>query len=169
LSLTDSISDPQARLAELSGAVAMFETHGRIDEARALARELVEGLAVHPPDAGILVSIDIAWTQLAQELDVELRDAVTHAPPWPWTELALSCLNRDYVRAAAIWAQGGSPTWEARLRLRASEELTGRGLLREAGEQAAQALAFYRSVGATFLVERAEQLLAATRAQSESA
>jgi class 3 adenylate cyclase/tetratricopeptide (TPR) repeat protein len=169
LSLTDSISDPQARLAELSGAVAMFETHGRIDEARALARELVEGLAVHPPDAGILVSIDIAWTQLAQELDVELRDAVTHAPPWPWTELALSCLDRDYVRAAAIWGEGGSPTWEARLRLRASEELTGRGLLREAGEQAAQALAFYRSVGATFLVERAEQLLAATRAQSESA
>ena len=61
-----------------------------------------------------------------------------------------------------MWAEGGSPTWEARLRLRASEELTESGRLVEGQQQAAKALAFYRSVGATFFVRRAEELLPAS-------
>jgi hypothetical protein len=48
------------------------------------------------------------------------------------------------------------------------EHLVETGRIGEGHEQAEQALAFYRSVGATSFVERAEKLLAET-AQSESA
>jgi len=51
------------------------------------------------------------------------------------------------------------PTWEARLRFRAAEELIATGRHAEGEAQLEQALAFYRSVGATFFTERAEALL----------
>ena len=93
------------------------------------------------------------------EFKAELETAVDKAPPWLWKELALACLERDFVRAAEMWAEGGSPTWEARLRFRAAEELIETGRRTDAEPQLEQALAFYRSVGGTFWVECAEALL----------
>ena len=90
----------------------------------------------------------------------ELATALEKGPPWPWRELAFACLDRDFVRAADVCAEGGGPTWEAQLRLRAAEELAEAGRLAEAEEQSVRALAFYRSVGATYFIERAAKLLA---------
>ncbi|HSI97004.1 MAG TPA: hypothetical protein VK926_01460, partial [Gaiellaceae bacterium] len=60
-------------------------------------------------------------------------------------------------------------TWiQAEVRLTAAEELVESGRRDEAEVELQRALAFYRSVGATFFVERGEALLA-TPAQSESA
>jgi hypothetical protein len=58
-----------------------------------------------------------------------------------------------------VWRSASIPTWEARLRLRAAEELIETGRRAESEEQAAKALDFYRSVGATFYVDRCEALL----------
>ena len=66
------------------------------------------------------------------------------------------------MRAADIWAGAGSPTWEARLRLRAAQDLFEAGQRAKGGVELEKALAFYRSVGATFFIERAERLLAAS-------
>ena len=51
--------------------------------------------------------------------------------------------------------------------MKAAEELLATGRAAEGEEQAAEALGFYRSVRATFYIERCERLLAGT--QSESA
>jgi hypothetical protein len=61
-----------------------------------------------------------------------------------------------------MWAKAGSPTWEAHLRLRAAEDLFEVGRETDGGAELEQALAFYRSVGATFYVQRGEKLLAAS-------
>ena len=61
-----------------------------------------------------------------------------------------------------MWATAGSPPWEARLRLRAAEELIEAGRRPEGEIQLAKALAFYRTVGATFYLERGAALLAKT-------
>ena len=61
----------------------------------------------------------------------------------------------DRLGAAEILAAMGNPTDEAHVRLRAAE-------LDGALDQVAPALAFYRSVGASALVRRAEALLAAS-------
>jgi hypothetical protein len=78
----------------------------------------------------------------------------------PWRDLAFVCLDRDFVHAADIWAEAGSPTWEARLRLRAAQELIETGRRAEGEGELQKALTFYRTVGATFFIQRGEQLLA---------
>jgi hypothetical protein len=55
----------------------------------------------------------------------------------------------------------GLRTYEAAARLRAAESLARDGHAAEAAAQRDNALAFYREVGATAYVRRAEKLLAA--------
>jgi len=167
VALARETQDPQELLPQLGAAALAFETHGRPEEARALAREVVELARAYPPDAVWGLTYEFLFSRVAIDFDSELREALEGAPPWPWKDLAFACLDRHFVRAAEMWAEAGSPTWEARLRLRAAEELieTGR---RAAGEaELAKALAFYRTVSATFFINRCEALLVS--AQSESA
>ena len=104
--------------------------------------------------------LDFVYARLAAEFEPELRNALEGAPAWPWRELALVCLDRDFVRAAEMWAEAGSPTWEARLRLRAAEELIETGRRAEGELELRKAMSFYRTVGATYFIQRGEQLLA---------
>jgi predicted ATPase len=158
-SLARDAGDPQELLPQLGNAVAVLEAHGSSNEARALARELVELAREHPDEAVWSLQLDFFFSRLAAEHDEDLRKMLEAAPPWPWKEVGFACLDRDFVRTAEMWAEAGSPTWEARLRLRAAEELTETGRPAEAAEQARLALAFYRTVGATYYVERCESLL----------
>jgi hypothetical protein len=104
--------------------------------------------------------LEFLLSRLSAEFDAGVREALEAAPPWRWKEVDLACLDRDFARAAEMWAEAGSPTWEARCRLRAAEELSETGRLAEAAEQAQKALAFYRTVRAAYYVERCEALLA---------
>jgi hypothetical protein len=152
--------DPQEVLPQLGGAVELLERHGFLAEARALAEEVVVVGRRHPDDAVWALPFGFLLSRISSEFRAELAPALETAPEWRWKELAFACLDRDFVHAAEMWAEGGSPTWEAQLRLRAAEELAGASRWAEAEEQSAKALAFYRSVGATFFIQRGEQLLA---------
>jgi class 3 adenylate cyclase len=159
LSMARSTNDPQELLPTLGAAVAAYGARER-EDARALARELVGLARSYPQDAVWALALDFLFSRPALEHEHDLREMLGDGPHRKWRELALSCLDRDFVRAAEIWAESGSPTWEARLRMRAAEELSETGRLAEAAEQARLALAFYRSVDATYYVERCEELLA---------
>jgi class 3 adenylate cyclase/tetratricopeptide (TPR) repeat protein len=160
LALARSVSDPQALLPQLGAIIAAFERHGRGDEARILARELVDLAREYPSDASIGLAFDFAYSRLAMEREPELREVLDRGPEWPWKHVVIACLDRDFVRAADMWAEGGSSTWAAQLRLRAAEELIERGLRVEGEVELEKALAFYRTVGATFFIDRAGSLLA---------
>jgi class 3 adenylate cyclase/tetratricopeptide (TPR) repeat protein len=152
--------DPQEVLPRLGGAVELLERHGFLAEARVLAEEAVAVGRRHPDDAVWALPFGFLFSRISIEFRAELATALESAPAWPWKELAFACLDRDFARAADMWAESGSPTWEAQLRLLAAEELAEAGRVPEAEEQSAKALAFYRSVGATFFIERAGKLLA---------
>jgi tetratricopeptide (TPR) repeat protein len=162
LTLARSTNDPQELLPNMGAAVAALEDRGRADDAQTLARELVDLARAYPHDAVWAVTMDFLVTRAALEHERELRDALESTPPWPWKELAFACLDRDFVRAADMWAEAGSPTWEARLRMRAAEELIENGRHAEGEAELQKALAFYRTVGATFYLDRGEVLLAKT-------
>jgi class 3 adenylate cyclase/tetratricopeptide (TPR) repeat protein len=159
LAVARDAGDPQELLPQLGGAVAAFATHGPLEETQSLAKELVALAGRYPIDAVWSLPLEFLFSRPAIGFESEIREALEDAPPWPWKELALACLDRDFVRAAEMWVKGGSPTWEARLRLRAAEELIETGRRGEGEEQAAKAVAFYRSVDATFYVDRCEALL----------
>ncbi|MDP9329254.1 MAG: AAA family ATPase [Actinomycetota bacterium] len=162
LSLARSVNDPQELLPNLAALCSAFEMRGHMAEARDLARELITVARSHPQDAVWGLSLDFVFTRVALEHEEELRDILRDAPLPPWKALDLACLDRDFVRAAEMWSKGGSPTWEARLRLQAAEELIEAGRQTEGVEQLEKALDFYRSVGATFYINHAEELLAKT-------
>ena len=156
-------SDPQEVLPGLSSVILAFEQHGLADEARDLGREIVELARAVPHQAAPGLALGFVLSRTALDHEAELRRTLQDSPHRRWNEVVLACLDRDFVRAAEIWAAGGSPTWEARLRLRAAEELIDAGNRAEGEEQARSALAFYRSVGATHYVERCEAVLREAR------
>jgi class 3 adenylate cyclase/tetratricopeptide (TPR) repeat protein len=160
LELAREAKDPQALLPTLDLCVGVFEALGSLDEARDFVREAA-GLARRYPHAatwGMIFGISISRSVTGFE--EELREILELAPARPWKDVVLVCLDQQFVRAAEIWAEAGSPTWEARLRLRAAEELIESGRRAEGEDQARSALAFYRTVGATSYIQRGEQLLA---------
>lgn len=160
LELAREAKDPQARLPTLDLCVGIFEAHGSMDDARELVHEAIELARRYPHGATWGVGFGISFSRSLAGFEDELREILELAPAGPWKELVLVCLDREFVRAAEIWAEAGTPTWEARLRLRAAEDLVETGRRAEGEEQARRALAFYRTVGATFYIERGEALLA---------
>jgi tetratricopeptide (TPR) repeat protein len=160
VALARDTNDPQELLPALGAATTAFETHGLLDEARGLAREVVELARTYPHDAVWTLPWVFLLSRVASELKPDLREALATAPPWRWKDLVFCALDRDFVRAAEMWAEAGSPAWEARYRLRAAEELIDTGRRPEGEAQLEKALAFYRPIGATIFVERGERLLA---------
>ena len=160
VALARETQDPQVLLPQLGAGAMAFETHGFPDEARGLALEVVELARTYPHDAVWSLTYEFLFSRVAVDFDSELRETLDGAPSWPWKDLAFACLDRDFVRAAVMWAEAGSPTWEARLRLRAAEDLLETGRRHESEVELEKALAFYRTVGATFYINRGEQLLA---------
>ena len=98
-------------------------------------------------------------TRSSAGLEDELREIVERGPARRWKDIALACLDREFSRAADLWLETGSPTWEAYLRERAAEELIGAGRRAEGEAELERALAFYRAVGARFFVDRCEALI----------
>ena len=100
-------------------------------------------------------------------LPAEVREVVERAPESPWRQAALAGLEGDFPRAAAIYDEMGLAFLAAQSRLAAGESSIGQGRRAEGEVALEEALEFFRSVGATFYVERGESLLAPV--QSESA
>ena len=90
----------------------------------------------------------------------EIADLIRQAPSGIWSEAALAEATGDFERSAQLYESMGAPTLAAEVRFSAAEKLLADGRLDESIEQLEQALVFYRSVGATFFLERGERLRA---------
>jgi len=167
LTLARDAKDPQSLLPMIDLCVFAYESLGYTDEARALVREALDLARMHPHAATWGLSFGICFSHVGASVEEEMREVLAPSRASPWKELVLVCIDGEFVRAAEMWSKGGSPTWEAHLRLRAGEELAGSGRLAEAAAELQKALPFYRSVHASFFMERVRRVLA--QAQSESA
>jgi anti-sigma-K factor RskA len=74
---------------------------------------------------------------------------------------ARAIIDGRLVEAADVLMEMGRFAAAARVRLRAAETFAAQGRRTEANEQLDNALAFYRSVGATRYIRQAEALVAA--------
>jgi class 3 adenylate cyclase/tetratricopeptide (TPR) repeat protein len=152
--------DPQALLPNLSVAVTIYMEAGLVDEAQAAAKKLLPYL--EEPYARPSLVIDVGWVADRVSLEEPLRQMAARAPlRTRWVDALLALLDKDFVTAADTFAAIGTLDAEALARLRAAERLVSEGRRIEADEQLRQALAFYRSVGATRYIREGEALLAA--------
>ena len=158
------VGDPQALLRALAECSYGYARVGRLEEARALAADALAYLREHPK---MTMPVGTA-TPLAGALGIlgiedALREILEAAPDGAFEKVARAIADGDQSRAAELYAAMGSPTLEAFHRVASAEALLAAGLREQGEAEVERALAFYRSVSATFYVERAEALLGAVR------
>ena len=150
-----SVKDPQNLYPTLAARSRLLAEAGRPDAAVEVLAELTALAAErdYMPTGWVLDATfafeDLGRTQEATSL------LAGRQPRTRWLDAANAYAAGDRVAAAEILAAMGDATNEAHARLRAAE-LGGQR------DQIAAALAFFRGVGATALVRRAEALLAAS-------
>ncbi len=127
-----------------------------------LAREVLD--ALRPNARGTLADdwLKELWFVLNRHgAEAEIDSLLGGALPTPWVEAVVALYDGNFERAAEIYADLGSPSSEADVRLWAADRLAAQGHSAEADAQARRALTFFRSVGAIAYAHRAEGLLAA--------
>ena len=130
---------------------------GRLEEAEGLAREALAAAATNPRAPLILGLLASSARTLGIELS-ELQRLVDLATETPWKQASSAQAAGDYRRAADIFAGFGARSLEAETRFDAAEDLLAAGRRAEGEAELDKALSFFRSVGATFHVRRAEAL-----------
>jgi hypothetical protein len=123
---------------------------GRTHETRALAHEVVSRLrelSERSPAVGIIA-------EFAGELGLaaEIRELADAARPGHFKDAAIAELHGDFGRAAGIFGDLAFATKEAGTRLRLAQDLIDADRRAEGEAELQKALAFYRSVGATFFI-----------------
>jgi class 3 adenylate cyclase/tetratricopeptide (TPR) repeat protein len=147
--------DPQQRVPWFSGCARVLVEAGHVDDARPLAHEALRGESLPWALADLAL--------VAEELGCaeELTGHIEQRPVTRWTYAARALLGRNFVEAADILYEIGDAELEALARLRAADQLVAEGRRADADEQLQRSLAFWRSVGATRYIRKAEALLAA--------
>jgi tetratricopeptide (TPR) repeat protein len=153
--LANRAGDPQQWVHWFAGCARALVEAGRIDDARPLAHEALQGGSL-PWALGelALVSEEVGCAY-------ELTQLLEQGPDTKWTAVSRLLLARNFVDAAALLEEIGDAELEAHVRLRAAEQLVADGRRAEADEQLQRSLAFWRSVEATRYIRQAEALLAA--------
>jgi class 3 adenylate cyclase/tetratricopeptide (TPR) repeat protein len=155
-----AIRDPQDLVPALAWRAFCLARTGDARGAEAALGELVEvQRALEQPEAYGPSAVLVA--HVLRDLGREEGRAELHIPPaTPWQRAALAIVDGDLLGAADELAAMPTRALEAHARLEAARALREEGRHSEAEAQLAQALAFYREVGATAAVREGEALLA---------
>src|SRR5919197_536482 len=158
LELARQAADPQVLLPVLALAIDLLVGLERLEEAQALADELKR--ALEEGRGQPWMTSDAAWVAERVGLSDALREFAS-ATSTGRAESVLEILDRNFAALAERAEAEGRSLRAARAHLCAAEQLVARGRRAEADVHLGKALAFYRSVGATRWVRKAETLLVA--------
>jgi len=168
VSLGRQLGDPQGLYHPLAFHARFLAAAGRLDEAEAFASELLASAAEDRRNVSHewrwLLHLAVVLERLGRGHEA-LATAERFPDTTPWLEVVRAVARADFAEAAEVLAVMNHSPEEAHARLRAAERLVAAGRRPEAGAHLEQALAFYRSVGATRYVREAEALLDVTRSR----
>ena len=146
--------DPQFAVPALGAAARLYAEVGRAEEARELAVEALE----HVQRTDDWRALELAFVAERLGIADELREVIEHFPP-RWKALNLAVVSGEDDKAAELFLEMGVPLAAADARRRAGERLLSEGRRAEAEAQLEQALACYRSIGATRSIRECDALL----------
>jgi len=158
--LARATKDLQVLLPSLVLAAFTHALLGRPTAGRPFAVEAIELAMANPPWA--LELWPLIWFGDQLGVAEAVRAAIEAAPDSPMRAAALAALEGDDGPLARFMGDIKDRAGEAFVRLMAAERLISQGRRAEGEAELAEALAFYREVGATFYVERGEALRAKT-------
>jgi hypothetical protein len=131
---------------------------GRVEEGQQLFDELIAA----GPKAFSNWDTYLIWAPVLLDRREEIRAALPTPLDTPWLQAAKAVLDEDYVRAAVIFDSIGAAVSAATARLHAAARLIRAGHRAEADQSSNEALAFFRSVGATRFIRECEALIDAS-------
>jgi tetratricopeptide (TPR) repeat protein len=156
ISVARGLRDPHTLFATLGNAAYMYSKLDRLDEARSLAREMLDADPQAPCWSSGLV---LVAGQLG--LGDEIRSAFAQGPHSQRREpFFVAAAEQRFVEAAELAVSKGDLDVATDLRMVAASALLEHDLTAEAAEQLELALAFYRSVRATRMIREIEAQLA---------
>jgi tetratricopeptide (TPR) repeat protein len=149
--------DPQLLFGSLGAAARVYTELGRIDEARAIADEVIAAR----PEAGAR-SFDLVFVAHRLGIAQTLLEAFGDVHPEKRLDNgAVAFLDERFEDAAQIFEDVSERESAAYARLRGAEALHAQGRSKEAASiDLEKALSFYRSVGAERFIGETEALLA---------
>jgi hypothetical protein len=162
LTQSRAIRDPQDLVPALAWRSYVLARLGDLDDARATVAELADMQAVleqreaHGPSAVLLAHVAVALAD-----DRALDEVRRLQRRTGWRDAARAIVDGDLGAAADRLAAAGSKAFAADARLETARLLRERGRVADAEVQLAEALRFYREVGATAAVHDGEALIAA--------
>ena len=159
IELCRTAGDPQAIGPPLSYRARVLFDEGRLAEVVPLVDEVLALRDEHGAALYYTWLISLSWLLVDLGREAEMPSADRGGA---WLEVAEAIVRGDLVAAAQELERIGLRPFEAYTRLRIAEQLAAQGRTDEAAEQRDRALAFYRAVGATVYVRRAEALLPAS-------
>jgi len=163
LELAEGIKDPQTlHPARAYAARVLLAVDRRKDASDQIDSLLLDVAAegVHELAHSWTVDLAVAMEGLGREAEF-LERAPTLAAPTRWLEAATKWAEGEYTQAARMLDEIGALPLAAEARLLAATSLIDAGRRQEADEHLRQALAFFRSVGATRYIREGELLLEA--------
>jgi class 3 adenylate cyclase/tetratricopeptide (TPR) repeat protein len=163
LELAEGIKDPQTLHPTRAYVARVLLAVGRREDSSDQIDSLLVDVAaegVHGLAHSWTVDLAVAMAGLGREHEF-LERAPTLAASTRWLEAATLWAEGKYTQSAAVLDEIGALPLSAEARLRAATSLVDAGRRPEADEQLRQALAFFRSVGATRYIREGEALLAA--------
>jgi tetratricopeptide (TPR) repeat protein len=159
------VKDPQVLGQVLVIRAMVLLAQGRREQAASLAAEFAQRgsvLLTAMVDLHFAVTpIEYAWLLRDLGREAELSRALASARSSPWVEAAKAIAAGNLEEGIEIVSSIGAPSIEAYTRLRTGEAMVAAGEHADARPHLAQALAFYRSVGATRYIADAEAAIAA--------
>ena len=153
---------PQSEWPALVVHSRIAQQQGFGDEVVACLNELTQSISASE-SAGDAQEwhIELVLALVDADRSQEAREIVARLPAGVWREVCDTVLDARYVAAADLLEATGEHPLQAELRLRAATQLVSEGRLGEAHAQLERARAFWRSVGASAYLRKADELLAA--------
>lgn len=155
--------EPQSLFPTLGTHARVLDAAGDTTGARRLVTELldmVDNVKQLIPFVASGDGVDL-WLRLVGR-DRVMRTLSGWARETAWLIAARALADREFERAAQLYAQMESLSDVALMQLRAAEHLVEQGRRVEADAHLNASMSFYRGVRATYFIREAEKLLAAT-------
>jgi len=162
IALSGEAKDPQVVHPALAAHCRVLLAAGRRAEAERVVDELLGLLALGKTGFISYWAIPFAVVLAALGRGGELEPAIEGRTETRWQTAVVAYAAGDLERSAELLDEIGAPVDAAYARLRAADALAAEGRRSEADTQLQQALAVFRSVGATAWINEAETLFAAS-------
>jgi class 3 adenylate cyclase len=155
VALARKVEDPQTLIPALATAAFIYAELQIVDRARALLDELEPGSHIAAVPQAFFAAAEAGIAELWRGRIADSRRTTA------WESPADAVLDGRWADAAHAYAEIGAQPFAARAALHAARAFAAHGRRAETDVQLQDALAFYRSVGATRYIREGERLLAA--------